>query len=206
MVVFRILIPWLLVFLSTLPAGGAPQHRPSSGIGLAIIRPPLSPPSADNGGIAIYREPGVGRIAEIELRDLPPLTPVLKGDGEASMAVVAGKRGNWLRIIYDPAGREGWLLTEKYWEFVTWEFFLKGKEVRLLPGLKKDLYNLFNEPSGAAGILSSLSRQSNLRIIKVQDNWCYVLADHITSGWIRWRDDNGLFLIRVDERFLAQNH
>jgi hypothetical protein len=144
--------------------------------------------------IPIYQAPGVGRFAEIEGNELPQLTPALNiPDGKYAAAVME-KQGDWLRVVYDDAGREGWIHKERYWEFVGWEIFLKGRMVRLLPGLKTSFYSLRNGPSATSPTLDTLSRQRTLRVIEVKDDWCLVM------------DEDGRFLIAVDEKFDPQKH
>ncbi|KAF0220484.1 MAG: hypothetical protein FD174_1138 [Geobacteraceae bacterium] len=206
MVPLRTLIASLLILLFAIPAHGAPKPRPYSGIGLLIIHSFTAQRTADMAGIPIYQAPGVGRFAEIEASELPQLSPVLKSaDGKYSV-IVLGKQGTWLRIVYDDAGRAGWIHKERYWEFVRWESFLKGREIQLLPGLKKGLYALHKEPSETSPILGTLTRQKNLRVIETEDDWCLVIVDLTVAGWLRWRDEDGRFLIAVDEKFDPQKH
>jgi hypothetical protein len=119
---------------------------------------------------------------------------------------VTGKKGNWLHIIYDDAGREGWLESSRGWEYATWNAYLKGRAARILPGLKKDLYLLRRDPSPKAPELETLSRQKNLRILDVREDWALVLVDLTAYGWLRWRDGDGRFTISLDDRFDPQKH
>jgi len=119
---------------------------------------------------------------------------------------VIRRKGKWLRIIYDDADREGWLTPDRYWEFAPWPAFLKGRQARMLPGLKKGFYALRSEPADAGLKLAQLSKDSSLRIIQVEGNWAMVIVDLTQSGWIRWRDDDGRFVLAVDERFVPQKH
>lgn len=183
-----------------------PKSRPYGGDGLLIIRPFL--PQGDTAccTLPIYREPGVQRIAEMESTDLPSLTPVIQGRPGEQAAVVTGKKGNWLNIIYDDAGREGWVEGARAWDYATWSSFLKGRGAKLLGGLKKDLYQLRRDPSPASPQLDTLSRQKNLRIIDVKDDWALVLVDLTAYGWLRWRDNDGRITLSIDERFDPQKH
>lgn len=202
---FRTLIISLLLTLSALPAFGVAKSRPLSGTGLLVIRP-FPPQRDDVSTLAIYREPGVERIAELDGKDLPPLAPVIQGRNAEYPVAVIGKKGNWLRVAYDDAGREGWLEMPRYWEYSPWGSFLKGRAARLLPGLKKDLYLLRREPSPTSQKIDTLSRQKNLRIIEIKEDWALVLVDLTSYGWMRWRDNDGRFAISIDDKFDPQKH
>ncbi|WP_243688891.1 hypothetical protein [Geotalea toluenoxydans] len=108
--------------------------RPFSGEGLLVIRPFPSRSSEPCCTLPIYGEPGVERITDLERSDLPSLTPVIQGRTGEYSAAVTGKKGNWLHIVYDDAGREGWLESSRAWEYVTWNHFLKGRAQNFCPG------------------------------------------------------------------------
>lgn len=193
-----LLISLLLTPLWLCTATGAQQLRPLSGSGLVIIRP-LNPESpVAPAPISFYRDPGVARITERPAAEIPSLSSILKMPaGEYPLAVM-GKKGNWLRIAYDDAGREGWMEMARWWEYNTWEDFLKGRVVRFLPGLKKGDYTLRAGPSTTATQAGALSAKEELRIIKVADDWVLVLTDSGLNGWLPWRDGNSRFQISID--------
>ncbi|WP_243369847.1 hypothetical protein [Geotalea sp. SG265] len=182
------------------------KSRPHSGDGILMIRTLPSLGNDPSGTLPLYREPGVERVAELKSHELPSLAPVLQGRGGEFPAAVTGKKGNWLHIIYDDAGREGWLESSRGWEYATWNTFLKGRGVKVLPGLKKEFYRLRRDPSPAAPQLEALSRQKNLRIIEIREDWALVLVDFTAYGWLRWRDGDGRFTISLDDRFDPQKH
>jgi hypothetical protein len=203
----RPLLPFLilLVFLITTPAAhAAVKPRPLTGSGVLLIRPPSSSPATETTTITLYREPGVGKLAELPPEKLPSLGQVLKTTAGETAVAVQGKKGTWLRIMYDEAGREGWLQPERHWEYAGWEAYLKGRVVRLFSGLKKGFNTLRREPSGNAPEVADLSKPLTLRIVQLQDNWALVVIDLTASGWLRWRDDEGRFLIVIDESFDPQ--
>ena len=182
----------------------AAKPRPFSGSGILLIRPPFPPEKTEPFTITLYREPGVGRLAELSPEKLPNLRQVLKAEpGETAMAVMR-KRGTWLRIAYDDAGREGWVQLRRHWLYANWETFLKGRVVRLFSGMNKDVYSLRREPSTASHEKQRLSASRKLRVGQLQEEWALVTIDASASGWIRWRDGDGRFLIVVDEAFVPQ--
>ncbi|WP_298438838.1 hypothetical protein [Geobacter sp.] len=191
----RILV--LLLLLAALPAaaGAAPRPpRPDAGIGVLLVRPSL----ADRDGVpptfVLYRAPGVGRIAEQSVASLPRI-PLASSPAESYPLAVMAKRGAWYRVAYDDAGRDGWVEERRSWSFLSWEEFLKGRTVRLLPGLRKPHYALRSAPSPQAPQLRALTPETPLRIVEVQGDRARVLFDLTLIGWLQWRDEDGRLLI-----------
>jgi SH3-like domain-containing protein len=181
------------------PAADAQQFRPFCGSGVVIIRPFNPESTVAPASIPFYRDPGVARIVERPAPGIPSLSSILKMPaGEYPLAVM-GKKGNWLRIAYDDAGREGWVEKARWWDYITWEDFLKGRVARLLPGLKKGSYALRAESSPTAPQTGALSGKEDLRIIEVKDDWALVIAGSGLSGWLAWQDGDGRFLINISQ-------
>lgn len=199
------LVPSLLLLLFAFPAHGAPaKPRPYAGSGLLVMRP-LPPQEADNRGrLILYREPGIERVAEKPPADLPLLSQIVGGPVGEYPAAVMGKRGNWLKIAYDEAGREGWLELERRWQYTPWEEYLPGRAVRLLAGLKKEYRTVRRDPSPAAMELAPLSPDGELRVDLVQGEWLRLRLDPQTTGWLRWRED-GRLLVSVQPDNGLQN-
>ncbi len=196
----------LLLFFTLSALGAPPKSRPATGSGLVLLRHPAQQEAAAGGRIILYREPGIGRIAEKSPRELPLLTKIV-GDaaGEFPVAVM-GKKGAWVKIAYDDAGREGWVEMERRWQYISWEEFLQGRAVRLLPEVKKGYALLRKEPSPSAGELAPVSPDQALRIELIQGDWLRVSLAPLTSGWLRWRDENGRFLVSIPADNGQQKH
>jgi len=189
----------LLLLFSTASASAAPPRpRPLAGNGLLSISPSLGPKGAESFTLPLYQEPGTGRFADIDSSDLPSLATALKGNPAELLLVVTRKKGKWIKVIYDESGREGWLAMDRRWRYQPWDWYLKGREVRLLAGLKKEFYTIRTAPSHIAPTVETVTRQKGLRVIEVSDAWMLVIVDLSVSGWIRWRDDDGRFLISVE--------
>ncbi|RII25349.1 MAG: hypothetical protein CXR31_14220 [Geobacter sp.] len=184
----------------------AAKPRPFAGNGILLIRPPSVTDSAEPPTITLYREPGVGRLAELPPQKLPGLSQVLKTEHEETAVAVLGKRGTWLRIAYDEAGREGWVQLRRHWRYADWETFLKGRVVRLFAGMKKDVYSFRREPASSSPVQQRLSASRSLRVIRLQEEWALAMIDLSAAGWIRWRDGDGRFLIVIGETFDPQKH
>jgi hypothetical protein len=191
----RTLIISLCLALITLPTASAQQPRPFSGSGVLIIRPLRLARPAVPATITFYRDPGVERIAERTPQEIPLLSSIMPAASEEYPVAVMGKKGNWMRIAYDDAGREGWVEMARWWEYTTWEDILKGRSARLLPGLKKGVYALRSGPSETSALTARLSGEEGLQLVEIRGEWGLVITDTGLSGWLPWRDGDGRFQI-----------
>jgi len=192
----RGVLPALLILLSfsTLSAASPVKARPLTGIGILLIKEPES----GNGALRLYREPKLGRIAEISVKNLPNLSPfIVSGEGRR-VAVVTAKRFGWYRIIYDDGEREGWVERRVSCTFLGWEELLSGRGATLLPGLKKDYYQLRREPYQSSEPIELLGREMGIYCIKRYGEWMEVSVRGEKTGWLRWHDDNSRLLIAVN--------
>ena len=158
-----------------------PPPRPYSGLGVLALH---QVPEGERTPVPVFQEPGLQRIAEPELGELPRLA----GDPQQPLVAVHATRGGWLRIAYDEAGREGWLQPSRGWQYRPWDEFLPGRLVRVLPGMKKPLYLLKGEPREAGPDLGVLSRDQQVRVIRIAEDWALLQTP---AGWFRWRDGDG---------------
>lgn len=191
-------IPLLMLLIASSAGGAPPKPRPFTGSGLLVIRPF---PPADSGSpctLVLYRDPGVGRIAEPACAALPLLTRVLTPSAGGFPVAVMGKKGGWMKIAYDDADREGWIEMGRSWSYLPWDEFLPGRTARLLPGLKKPLYAVRQSPSETAGEIGNLTPQETFRIMETSDGWALVRNGAAPPGWLQWRDSGGRFLIFID--------
>lgn len=203
----RLLLTLIFSLSLLVPSVGhaAAKPRPFAGSGIMLIRPPSPAETGEPVTVVIYREPGVGRLTELPPAKLPALGQVLKAAPGETAVAVQGKRGAWLRIAYDEAGREGWVQLQRHWQYADWETFLKGRVVRLFAGMKKNLYSLRKDPATSSSEVQGLSATRSLRVIQVQEDWALVMIDLAAAGWIRWRDSDGRVLIVIGETFDPQN-
>jgi hypothetical protein len=188
----------LILSIASSVSGALPKPRPYTGSGLLVIRPfpPATPETPCT--LVLYREPGIGRIAEPSCATLPLLTPVMALPAEGFPLAVMGKKEGWLKIAYDEADREGWVEQDRNWAYHPWDDYLPGHSARLLPGLKKQWYSLRLAPSEATGEIGTLTPQETFRIDRVSDCWALVRGGTSAPGWLQWRDDSGRFLIFIE--------
>jgi hypothetical protein len=204
--VMRAAIIFLCLALTPVAVMGGTQPRPFSGYGVLIIRPFNSDSPGNPATLTFYREPGVERVAVRTVKEIPMLSSILPLPAAEYPLAVMGKRGNWMLIAYDDAGREGWVEMARWWEYCQWEDFLKGRVARQLPGLKKDEYALHGAPSETSPQTSPLSGMEELRLIEVREDWVLVITDSGLHGWLTWRDGDGRFLIAVGGKINPQKH
>ncbi|QXE89385.1 SH3 domain-containing protein [Geomonas subterranea] len=177
----------LLLSAGTAALGALPAPRPYSGCGVLILKKGAGwhPDS-----LALYQEPGVRRVAETT----PGALPRLSGDDAEPLLAASERRGGWVRVALDDAGRQGWLEKARGWEYREWRDFLPGRTVRLLPGLKKEWYQLRLSPGGEASPAPPLSRDREVRVVEVAQEWARIEAP---AGWLRWRDPDGRLTVSL---------
>lgn len=185
----------LLVFsTSASSAANQPKMRPYSGIGILILQAPGA--NLDAGKpFQLYEEPGIFRLGELNIANTTGNEWVFGPDAGQIPLVVTARKGKWLRICYDDAGREAWINTSRRGSFQPWERFLKGRFSRMLPGLGKEYYQMHQYPD--SNPLSALTPKQMFKVIKLDDDWVMVMSDQNKIGWLRWRDDDGRLLVGV---------
>lgn len=173
--------------LSVAAAQAAAPLRPYGGCGVLTTAP-----SGEKSSVVLYREPGVARLAEVDAAALPRL----QGSAAEPLLAVSARKGEWTRVGYDDAGREGWLKQPRSWRYRPWQEFLPGRTVRVLPGMKKPLYGLKSAPGDKGREIGSVSRDETVRVLRLEEDWALLEAP---SGWFRWRDGDGRLTISLQE-------
>jgi len=190
-------VAFFLVALWVASAPGAPPPlRPDTGIGILLVS--AFPAMAAPPELILYREPGVGRIAAKGAASFPHLAIPLKAPSGEFPLVVTARKGRWLEVIHDDAGRTAWLEPRRAWPFVSWDEILKGRGARLLRGLKKPYYVVVDEGGKVVPVLEPLTPERGFRIIAVEGDRIQVLLDLTVMGWLRWRDEDGRLLITLE--------
>ena len=193
----RIILVLLLVTAGVASALGAPPpSRPDTGIGTLVVS--ALPDATEPPELILYREPGIGRIAAKSAASFPHLATPLKAPSGQYPLVVTARKGGWLQVIHDDAGRAAWLEPRRAWPFVPWDEMLKGRGARLLRGLKKPFYILWGSGGSTVPDLEPLTPERSFRIIAVDGDRIQVLLDLTVMGWLRWRDEDGRLLITLE--------
>lgn len=169
-----------------------PKMRPYTGIGVLML--PVT--SGDhNDPFTLYAEPGLSRQGLLNPDKLPGYDWIFGASPLAVPLIVMGRKGSWLRVAYDDAGREAWLNQERSGRFQTWEFFFKSQVANILPGLQKRYLQLYQQPGKA--VMASLTPRQYFRVLRIEDDWAMVIHNQNSLGWLRWRDEDGRLLIGV---------
>ena len=183
------LILLLLAWTGAAAQGAPPRPRPYSGCGVLELTVDAG---AEGGGLVLYQEPGLFRVAQLDRGALPRLA----GSAARPLLAVSARKGGWTRLAYDDAGREGWIEQPRAWRYLPWEEFLPGRPVRLLPGLKKGLYLVRSEPREAGAETGTLTRDQEVRPVGVEGDWARL---ELPAGWFRWRDGDGRLTISLPD-------
>jgi SH3-like domain-containing protein len=190
---FIILI--LIVLGMTCTAGYAaapPRMRPYTGIGLVVFSQPGDAPNQELQ-LPMYEEPGLSRIDMLVTTRLSGNEWIFGQQDGIPPLVVSARKGDWLRVFYDDAGREAWIDPQNKGRFQSWEQYLKLQTGRMLPGLQSQYYQLLQQPGGR--LLATLTPKQVFKVLKLENAWGRVLTDQAQIGWVRWRDDDGRLLI-----------
>lgn len=170
-----------------------PRMRPYTGIGLVVFSRSGGAQQQDFQ-IPLYEEPGLSRVGMLNNSGLNEW--LFGSVGGPPPLIVSARKGDWLRVLYDDAGREAWIEPENKGHFQSWEQFLKSHSGRMLPALQSHYYQLQQRPGGKS--LAALTPKQIFKIIKIENAWSMVLTEHSQIGWVRWRDDDGRLLVGFD--------
>lgn len=141
----------------------------------------------------LYEEPGLSRVGMLLSSRLSGNEWIF-GLTEGSLPlIVSARKGEWLRVSHDDAGREAWIEPQSKGRFQSWEQFLKLQTGRMLPALQAQYYQLRQQPGGRS--LGALSPKQVFKVLKIENAWGMVLTDQSQIGWVRWYDEDGRLTI-----------
>ncbi len=176
-------------------AASPPQMRPYAGIGLVVF-PKVDSPQEQNLQVQLYEEPGLSRIKLLSNSTLPGNEPIF-GLEDGTPLIVSVRKGEWLRVFYDDAGREAWINPRDRGHFQTWEQYLKLHTGRMLPALQPKYYQLLQQPDGKQ--IATLAPKQVFKVLKLDSSWGMVLTDKGQMGWLRWRDSDGRLTVGTEK-------
>ena len=185
----------LLLAVSTAWAAPSPppRMRPYTGVGIFVL--PIAVQDGLNTPYPLYEEPGLSRLGTLYPDKIPRYEWIFGAAAPEVPLIVTGRKGLWVRVAYDDAGREAWLNPGRNGVFQPWDYYLKDHVSRLLPGLQKKYYQLYQHPGRTT--LASLTAGQFLKVLRLENDWAMVLSEQNTLGWLRWRDEDGRLLIGV---------
>jgi len=184
------------VAAAALPRQVSQQMRPYSGIGVLILAAEQNPDHDARELLYLYEEPAVLRIGPLNRSQTPSYDWIFTRNESWLPLIVMARRGEWLRVAYDDAGRLGWLEPRQQGLFLPWNALLKGRFCRLLPGLRKQYYQLFRQP-GIPPMIQPVWPKHSFKVLSLDGDWALVMPDQSVLGWLRWRDEDGRLLISV---------
>lgn len=186
-----LLILTILLIACASFCGAAQKMRPYSGIGVLQLSSVAAAESTP-----LYDDPGIARCCKLSLPSIRELNSWLFGTTQGPFLLVTAHKGDWLEVEYDDAGRTGWIMPERHWNYLPWHQFLKSKLALFLRNSPKKQMQLLPRPGVTEG--TPLLNLHPMKIILSQGDWAYVLLDQNNAGWIRWRDNDGRLLIGFD--------
>jgi len=189
------LLVTIAIFISPAAAAAPVKARVPGGIGILLIHTGAAEKAAP---LIIFKEPSLGRIAEIGADRFPSLSQSVSSPEGILPIIVTSKKSGWYRIIYDDSEREGWIEGRSSQQFYRWEELLRNRPVSLIGGLRKEFYLLRRSPDISAESITSLGKGSRVTALNVDGDWIKVSTDSRTEGWIRWRDENGRLMIALN--------
>jgi hypothetical protein len=200
MKVLTIFVTLLLFAACAVAASSTPMKmRPYAGIGILFL--PIKG-SDSEASLTLYEEPALSRLGELNKTKISTYDWIFGTSSVVQPLIVMARKGTWLRVTYDDAGREAWLNPTRQMTFQSWETFYKSNVSRLLPGLQKKYYQLFQQPDISP--LTVLTVKQLFKVIRLENDWAMVLIDQDSLVWLRWRDDDGRLLIGIVTEPLVQ--
>ena len=186
--VMFLIVSVLLTAGSIAFAATPPLMRPYAGIGLLVF-PTGNPAEQQNLQLQLYGDPGLLRIKLLNSSALPGNERIFDTRVESAPLIVSARKGEWLQVFFDDAGREGWINPNDKGHFQSWEEYLKQHTCRMLPGLQALYYRLLQKPDGAQ--IAVMTPKQVFKVLKLDNSWGMVLTDKGQMGWLRWRDNDG---------------
>ncbi|MDD2850609.1 MAG: hypothetical protein PHY09_01760 [Desulfuromonadaceae bacterium] len=173
-------------------AYGAPARlmRPYTGIGLTLFH------SSDDREtlVPLYQDPGLLRIGVLDNSRRSVDVLIFGVPDRLPPLIVSARKGDWVKVTYDDAGREAWIDLRENGFFQTWESFLKRHSVHLLPGLQTKYYQL-QQYGGNIGV--TLSPEQSFKVLRLEASRGLILVEQSRIGWVRWCDDDGRLTVGI---------
>jgi len=183
------------IFSSAVFAASSPRMRPYAGIGLLVFSSSNTDLNQDLQ-LPLYEEPGLLRIGMLNSSSSPGNAWLFGSSEKTPPLIVSAQKGDWVRVIYDDAGREAWLEPQNRGHFESWDQFLRQQTGSMIPGLPSHYYLLHQQPGGKS--LTALTPKQVFKVLKLENTWSMVLTSQAQIGWLRWCDDDGRLLVRLD--------
>lgn len=196
LVSFHLILSGLVLAASLLfpPSLLAAPMRPYAGIGVLLLATACDENGTAPSALQLYHDPAIYRLGELEIAKIPGHEWIFGKEAQSVPLIVMARKGEWLRVVYDDAGREAWINPSRRGTYHPWDDFLKERSGRLLAGMQKRYYQLFREPG--SGPLVTLPPRQSFAMTMLNGDWVRLAQpDQNLEGWLRWRDADGRLLI-----------
>ncbi len=190
----------LLVLLFLVSAGqfcmaaNPVKMRPYTGIGVLLL--PGAVGQNPEQQIYLYQEPGLRRLGTFDGTRLSGNEWIFGTQAVHIPLIVMARKGDWMRVCYDDAGREAWIELQRRHVFQSWDLFFKSRVSRMLPGLRKQYYQLYLQPARSPGL--TMTPKQAFKVLKLENDWAMIVSEQTAIGWLRWRDEDGRLTIGLD--------
>jgi len=189
------LLVTIFIFASASTAAAPVKARVPGGIGIVLLH---AEAAVKPSTLTIFKEPSLGRIAEIRSIMVPSLSQSISSQEGIIPVIVTSTKSGWYRIIYDDSEREGWIEGRSSYQFYRWEELFRNRPVSLIGGLRKEFYLLRRTPDSSSASINGLAKGDRVTSLALEGDWIKVITDSQTEGWIRWRDENGRLVITLN--------
>ena len=161
--------------------------RPYTGIGVFVFSQSESVTKRELQ-IPLYNEPGLSRVGILNSSKLSVNEWIFGLSEENPPLIVSARKGDWLQVFYDDAGREAWIEQHNRGHLLSWEQFLKLQTCRMLPGLQPPFYQLLQQIDGKS--VATLTPKQIFKVLKLENGWSMILTEQGQLGWLKWQDND----------------
>ena len=128
------------------------------------------------------------------------LFAVLKDKKDLSFVYATDMDEDYVKVVYDKSKNlQGWAYKEDEFQFLPWITFynMYGRKygLKILKDAPDFVYDVHSRSDNDSQVIGKITRPKEIRLTAVQGNWVLVtvlnLGDKVSTGFIRWRGDNG---------------
>ena len=128
------------------------------------------------------------------------LFAVLKDKKDLSFVYATDMDEDYVKVVYDKSKNlQGWAYKEDEFQFLPWITFynMYGRKygLKILKDAPDFVYDVHSRSDNDSQVIGKITRPKEIRLTAVQGNWVLVtvlnLGDKVSTGFVRWRGDNG---------------
>ena len=124
----------------------------------------------------------------------------MKDKKDLSFVYATDMDEDYVKVVYDKSKNlQGWAYKEDEFQFLPWITFynMYGRKygLKILKDAPDFVYDVHSRSDNDSQVIGKITRPKEIRLTAVQGNWVLVtvlnLGDKVSTGFIRWRGDNG---------------